>query len=203
MHLVQRLKMPARRFGTQFCKTAKPIPHRSCIQAIATCADQVVLTVADHQGTGRVQPFLVHQVGDQFDLVGARAVQLTAVDHLEVLGEIEMPGDLPGKFPRLGGGHIQLAPLAIQRFQQWHDPVEHPVFIEPGDLEAFAIEIHRLPRPGLVEIVELHKGLQQRRADKVFELGQVRLINAQLGQGVLDRAGDAFPWVGQGAVQVK
>lgn len=40
-------------------------------------------------------------------------------------------------------------------------------------------------------------------ADEVLEAGQVRLVDAQLGQGILDRAGDAQAWVGQGAVEVE
>ncbi|RWW90813.1 hypothetical protein BHE74_00000946 [Ensete ventricosum] len=192
MHLSQRLEMPSRRFGTQLFKTAKPIPHRRRIQPIAARADQVVLAVANHQGGGRVQAFFAHQMRDQLDFVGARAVQLTAVDHLEVLGEIEMPGDLASEYPRLRRGDVELAALAAQVFQQRHHTLEHVVFIQPGDLEAFAIEIHRLPGLGFIKAVELHERLQQRRADKVFEFGQVRLVDAQFAKGILDRAGDAL-----------
>ncbi len=114
-----------------------------------------------------------------------------------------MPGDLAGKFPRLGGGHVQLAALAVQGFQQRHHPVEHAVFIQAGDFEALAIEIHRFPGLGFVEVVELHEGLQQRRADEVFELGQVRLVDTEFAEGVLDRTGNALARVGEGAVQVE
>ena len=61
----------------------------------------------------------------------------------------------------------------------------------------------RFPGPRFVEAVELHERLQQRWADKGFQLGEIRLVDAELRQCVLDRAGDAFAWVGQGAVEVE
>jgi hypothetical protein len=78
-------------------------------------ADQVMLAVADHQRLRRVERFTLHQMRDQLDLVGARAIQLAAVDHLEVPGEIEMPGDLDGEHRRLAGGDIQRAPCPPSR----------------------------------------------------------------------------------------
>ncbi|MNL44185.1 hypothetical protein D3C87_1667440 [compost metagenome] len=76
-----------------------------------------MLAVADHQRAGRVQAFLGHQVRDQLDFVGAGAIEFTPINHLEVLGEVEMPGDLTGKHPRLGGGDVQLPSLPAEGFQ--------------------------------------------------------------------------------------
>ncbi|MNE80372.1 hypothetical protein D3C80_1769350 [compost metagenome] len=59
-----------------------------------------MFAVADHQGGARVQALFGHQVGNQLDLVGAGAVQFAAVDHLEVPGEVEVPGNFPGENPR-------------------------------------------------------------------------------------------------------
>ncbi len=195
--------MIRRLFALQLREAAETITHRRRIQAVASGADQVMLAVADHQRIARLQFFLGDQVGDQLDLVGPGAVQLAAVDHLEVPGKIEMPGNLAGEHPGLGRGDVQGAALSAEGFQQGRDPIEHPVFIQPGDLETLAVEIHRFPGPGLVETVELHERLQQRWPDKVFELAQVRLVDAQLAEGVLDRAGDALARVGQGAVEVE
>ena len=62
MHLTQCFKMPSRRLGIQLFKTAKPIPYRRCIDAIAARADQVMLAITDHQGLRRVQAFFLKQV---------------------------------------------------------------------------------------------------------------------------------------------
>ncbi|MNI81032.1 hypothetical protein D3C73_1376120 [compost metagenome] len=70
-----------------------------------------------------------------------------------------MPSDFPGENPGLGGRDEQLSPLPAKHFQQRRDPVEYAIFVQPGDLEAFTIEVHRLPGPGLVEVIELHEGL--------------------------------------------
>ncbi|MNN60918.1 hypothetical protein D3C81_1761290 [compost metagenome] len=142
-------------------------------------------------------------MANQLDLVGARAVQFAAVNHLEVMVERKVPGNLAGKLPRLGRGHIQRAPLPIEGFEQLRHTIEHLVLVKTGNAEALAIEIDRLPRLGFVEAVKLHECLQQGRADEVFEAGQVRLIDTQFGQRVLDGAGNPQPWVGQGAVEVE
>ena len=42
--------------------------------------------------------------------------------------------------------------------------------------------LHRLPGSGLVEVIAVHKALQQRRADKVLQGTQVRLLDAQPGK---------------------
>ncbi|MNP43450.1 hypothetical protein D3C76_1372680 [compost metagenome] len=152
---------------------------------------------------GRIQAFLSHQVGDQLYFVGPGAVQLAAVNHFEMLGEVEMPGDFPGENPGFGGCNVQLSPLSAEHFQQWCDTVEYAVFVQSGDLEAFSVEVHRRPGLGLVEVIELHEGLQQGRADEVLELGQVGLIDPQLAQGKLNRTGNAFARVGQGAIKVE
>ena len=203
MHLRHGLEVERRRFGRQLFMAAEAIPYRHRLQPVAARADQVVLAVTDHQRLGRVQPFFVQQVANQLDLVGAGAVQFAAVDHLEMMVEGEVPGDLAGELPGLRGGDVQRAALAVEGLEQvWH-AVEHQVFVQAGDAEALTIEVHRLPGLGFVEAIELHEGLQQRWSDEVFETGQVRLVDAQLGQGVLDRAGDAQTGVGQGAVEVE
>ncbi|MNT52461.1 hypothetical protein D3C72_1894890 [compost metagenome] len=56
-------------------------------------------------------------MGDEFDLVGTGAVELAAVDHLEVMIELEMPGDLAGEFPGFGGGDVQRPALPVQGFK--------------------------------------------------------------------------------------
>src|SRR5690554_55305 len=94
LQLLQALEVPVRRLGPQLLATAEAITHCRTGQAIVPGTDQVVLAVADHQRAGRVQPFAFHQVADQLALVGARAVQLAAIDAFEVLVEGEVPGDL-------------------------------------------------------------------------------------------------------------
>ncbi|MNI69425.1 hypothetical protein D3C73_1251700 [compost metagenome] len=76
-----------------------------------------MLAVADHQGIGRVQVFFGHQVSDQINLVGPGAVQFAAVNHLEVFGKVEMPGDFTGEHPGLRGRDVQLPALSAQGFQ--------------------------------------------------------------------------------------
>lgn len=203
MHLGQRGEVESRCFGHQLLPATKPIAHRHGLQAIAARADQIMLSVTDHQRLRRVQPFFVQQMANQLNLVGARAVQFAAVDHLEVVVEGEVPGNFAGKLPRFGSGDIQRAALAVQGLEQLRHAGEHQVFVQPGHAEALAVEIDRLPRLGFVETIELHERLQQRWADEVLEAGQVWLIDAQLCQGILDRAGDAQAWVGQGAVEVE
>ena len=203
MQLIQRFEMISRGLCTQLLTAAKTIPHRSRIQTVAARADEVVLAVADHQGGGRVQTFFGHQVSKQLDLIGAGTVQFTAVDHLEMFGEIKMPGNLTGENPWFGGRDIQLAALPAEGFQQRCNPVEDPVFIQSGDLEALTVKIHRLPGLGLVEVVKLHEGLQQWRTNKVFKPGKVGLVDPQFGQGELNRAGDALARVGQRAIKVE
>ena len=90
MQLRQRLKVVLGCKRIKFFEAAKPITHGSCVHAIVTSTDQVVLAVTDHQGLRWVQPFSRHQVVDQLDLVGAGAIQFDAVNHFEVLGEIKM-----------------------------------------------------------------------------------------------------------------
>ncbi|MNQ67730.1 hypothetical protein D3C85_822640 [compost metagenome] len=123
---------------------------------------------------------------DQLDLVGAGAVQLAAIDHLEMLGEVEMTGDLPREFPGLRCRDIQVPALPLKGVQQLDDPFEHFVLIQPRDLETLTVMVDCLPGLGLVETIELHERLQQRRADEVFQLGQVRFVDAEFGQGVLN-----------------
>ncbi|MNJ47706.1 hypothetical protein D3C77_428730 [compost metagenome] len=142
-------------------------------------------------------------MGDEFDLVGTGAVELAAVDHLEVMIELEMPGDLAGELPGFGGGDVQRPALPVQGFKQWLDAVEHLVLVQPGDLETLTVEVHRVPGLGFVEAIKLHERLQQGRADEVLQACQVRLIDAEFGQGVLDRAGNAQARVGQGTVEVE
>ena len=203
MQLIQCLEVVHRVFCVQFFETAKPIPHRCGVEAVVAGADQVVFAVADHQGIGRVEAFFGQEVGDEFDFVGAGAVQFAAVDHFEVPGEVEVAGDFPGENPGFGGGDVELPALAAEGFQQGHDAVKYAVFVEAGDFEAFAIEVHRFPGFRFVEVIELHEGLQQRRADEVFEAGEVGFIDAQFAQGELDRTGDALARVGKRAVEVE
>jgi len=117
MHLVQRFKVIGRCFSAQLIPTAKPVPYRRRVQAIATRTDQVVLAIADHQRIGRVQAFLGHQVSDQLDFIGPGSIEFAAVNHFEVLGKVEMPGDFAGEHPRLGGGDVKLSPLSTQGFE--------------------------------------------------------------------------------------
>ena len=135
------------------------------------------------------------------DMIGATPANCT--QSLCVPGEVEVAGDFPGEDPGFGGGDVELPALAAEGFQQGHDAVKYAVFVEAGDFEAFAIEVHRFPGFRFVEVIELHEGLQQRRADEVFEAGEVGFVDAQFAQGELDRTGDAFPWVGEGAVEVE
>ena len=114
MHLIQRFKVIRRRFCAQLFPAAKTITHRRGIQSVAARADEVVFAIADHQGVRRVQVFFGHQVGNQLDLVGPRAIQFAAVNDFEVFGEVEVPGDFPGEDPRLGGRDVQLAPFPVR-----------------------------------------------------------------------------------------
>ncbi|MNN34743.1 hypothetical protein D3C81_1485620 [compost metagenome] len=162
-----------------------------------------MLAIADHKGLRRIQPFLVQQVANQLDLVGAGAVQFAAVNHLEVMIEGEVPGDLTGELPGLGRRDVKRAALTVKGLEQFRHTFEDQVFVKAGDTEAFPVKIHRLPRLGFIEAVELHEGLQQGWADEVLEPRQVRLVDAQFGQGILDRTGNAQARVGQGAVKVE
>ncbi|MNJ55471.1 hypothetical protein D3C77_509620 [compost metagenome] len=162
-----------------------------------------MFAVADHQRLRRVQRLLGQQVGDQLDLIGAGAVEFAAVDHLEVMIEFEMAGNLTGEFPGLGCGDVQRPALPVQAFEQRLDTLEYQVLVQSGDLETFTVEVHRIPGSGLVEAVELHERLQQRRADEVFQACQVRFIDTEFAQGVLDGTGNTQTRVGQGAVEVE
>src|SRR5690606_35388164 len=62
---------------------------------------------------------------------------------------------------------------------------------------------HRLPRARLVAAIELHECLQQRRADEGLQLGEVRLVDAEPGQRMLNRPGYAFARIGEGAVEIE
>uniref|UniRef100_A0A1I8AQ18 ABC transporter substrate-binding protein n=1 Tax=Steinernema glaseri TaxID=37863 RepID=A0A1I8AQ18_9BILA len=106
---------------------------------VAARADQVVLAVADHQRLRRVQVFFGQQVRNQLHLVGARTVQLAAVDDLEMPGKIEVPGNLAGELPGLGGGDVQRAPLRLQPFEQLAHAFEHAVLVQPGEERAFLV----------------------------------------------------------------
>ena len=158
-------------------------------QAIAAGANQVVLAIADHQRVLQCQLFLLQQMGDQLHLVGARAVQLAAVDHLEVPGEIEMPGDLHGEHPRLAGGDIQGAALLAEQLQlrQWIGPrvliglVAGQFFTGLATVQALAADrlalvvAHQVAGNGEEEgwqVVDLLAGIEPRQAQERF-LGQV------------------------------
>src|SRR5690606_6635888 len=110
--------------------------------------------------------------------------------------EGEMPGDLAGEYRGLGGGDIERAALATQVLEHLEYAVEQQILVETGDLEALTVMPHRLPRARLVEAIELHECLQQRRADERLQLGEIRLVETALGQRVLHRAGSAFSTVG-------
>src|SRR5690606_32169431 len=131
------------------------------------------------------------------------AVQLAAVDHLEVMIEGEMPGDLAGEYRGFGSGDIERAALATQVFEHLQHAVEQEVLVETGDLETLTVMPHRLPRARLVEAIELHECLQQRRADERLQLGEMRLVDAEPGQRMLYRPGDAVARIGQGAVEIE
>ena len=124
-------------------------------------------------------------MGDQLDLVGARAIQLAAVDHLKVLGKAKVPGNLLGKYRRFAGGDIQRALLALQQLQQLAHAIEQLILIQTHLTETLAVMVHRLPGRSLVELIRLHKTLQQRRADKVLQRLQIRLVDTQFGQRML------------------
>src|SRR5690606_31987398 len=98
-------------------------------------------------------------------------------------GEAEISGDLGGKYRRLAGGDIQRAALRPQHAEQCLDAIEWSIFIQPGDLEALAVVVDRLPGGGLVQVIAAHEALQQRRADEMFQRGQVWLVDVQLGEG--------------------
>ncbi|MNP72958.1 hypothetical protein D3C76_1696030 [compost metagenome] len=91
--------MISRLFCRQFLMTAKAITHRRRFKAVAAGANQVVLAVTDHQRLRRVQRFLSQQMGNQFDLIGTSTVEFAAVDHLEVVIELEMAGNFAGELP--------------------------------------------------------------------------------------------------------
>ena len=117
--------------------------------------------------------------------------------------EAEVPGDFHGEHRGLAGGDEQAATLRAQLFEQRADAVERTVLVQAGDAKTLAVVMHRLPGALLVHPVAAHEALQQRRADEMLQGGQVRLVNAQLRQRVLHRAGDAFAGVGEGAVEVE
>src|SRR3546814_13836915 len=93
---------------------------------------------SDLQGIRRVEALFSHQVSNQLNFVGARTVQLTAIDHFEVPGEVEVAGDFPGEDPRFGGGNVQLPTLATQGFQQRPHTVEDAVFVQPRAQQSVA-----------------------------------------------------------------
>jgi hypothetical protein len=65
------------------------------------------------------------------------------------------------------------------------------------------VMVHRPPGSGLVELIRLHKALQQRRPDKVFQRLQIRFIDTQLRERMQHRTGDAHARVGEGAIEVE
>src|SRR5690606_41891049 len=99
------------------------------LQAVFPGSDQVVLAVTDHQGLRSFQFLFGEQVGNQLDLVGTSAVQLAAVAHLEVMVEGEGPGDLAGKYRRLGSGGVKRAALVPQVFEHLQNAVETQVVV--------------------------------------------------------------------------
>lgn len=102
----------------QFVFAAEAVADADAGDTVAAGAEQVVHAVADHQAMLRCQAFAVEQMADQFVLVRARAVQLAAVDRLEVTVEGEVAGDLAGEHAGLAGRDVERVAASDQGFEQ-------------------------------------------------------------------------------------
>ena len=138
---------------------AKAVTHRCRFQPVAVRADQVVLAIANHQRLFWIEPLFGDHMGDQLDLVGAGAVQLAAIDQLEVVVEGEMPRDFAGENRGFRRRYIERPALSAQVFEHLQHAVEQQVFVQPDRFEALAVMADCFPCPRLIEAIELHERL--------------------------------------------
>lgn len=162
-----------------------------------------MFAVADHEAALGIEGVFFEDVGDEFGLVGAGAVEFAAFDGGEVAFKVEVGGDAAGEDGGLRGGDVEGPAPGRKAFKEGRDVGEDFVLEEACYREVFAVAQAGFVGLGAVETVEAHEGFLEGRPDEGVEPGTLRLFDAEVGEAVANGVRYAQTRVGKGAVEVK
>ena len=166
------------------------------------CAENVVLSVTDHDGfSGFSHCF--QRIGDDISLVGPFFVH-GGSGHTGKIGcQTKVFQNLHRVMLRLGGSQDADLPCVIQRLQHGLHAVIDPVFEDAGDGVVFPVVLHGLDRLLPRETIIAHIGVDQRRTHEPVQFGLIRFLNSILSQRMGHGPGDADTGLRQGPIQIE
>src|SRR5208337_4820843 len=191
----------SRRYGAKLLLAAEAPQGADGRYVMPARPDDVVLAIAPHDAVAGVEPTLGKDMGDELALVLAAAVELRAVNRLEVAVEAEAVEDARGINGGLGGAENEPRPGRLHLRQRLVDPFIDRRLEKALRSIARAIDGERLlgvPRPAQ----HVRERPPQRRADDPGKIGARRGGALQGRERKAETADDALGGVGQRPVQV-
>ena len=179
------------------------------VQPAGFCPFYVVLPVTDHHDFAFYAvpavffPDLSQRQSD--DVRFCRELFVHSCSHhlVKIPEKIKMLQDPPHIDLRLRGGYHKTLPPSMQGLQQLRYALQHPVLEDTHGTEAFSVDFQCLYGLFLTEPVKIHEGRNKRRPDEGPQFFQIRHLNAEVAQCMLNGFGDALLGIGQRPVQIK
>ena len=143
-------------------------------------------------------------MADEFALIGPGAVEIAAVNVLNVTMESEVIDDPAGKNRGLGGHHVERVALGFQSTQRIRDARIEVVLEYSICGETFSIQVNGLLDKAAIGGAEKNrKTFIKRWPDVVRKLSFGWTYMPQFFEGVSKAANDALTRIGEGAIEIE